>query len=238
MTVIPGKGLWVNKPDKLVGSCAKALRRALDNNNIFPKDPEVTSSSEMKYGFQDTSRGKKARESLDEMPVSVVPLEKSEVPEAWLPQWLAVNLLFEQSGKTTYLTQANLSVFSGISSDDLKRLRFRAEWRMKEVAAPHAQPHWHFHDPLLGTAPDLRPPGGGFESFRASVRPSFLSSSKDPSSEGKDDVFTRVHYAMASGWHKGGQASVENLKEEMIWRWLEGCVCYIREQVQYLLKKA
>ena len=234
----PSEGLRIDDPRKFAKSCAKALRDALDNDKVFEKKPENLPYSGTKYGFHDTLRGCTAREQENEAVVSVIPLERGIVREVWMPQWLAVNISFMQSEAGALLTSVNLSVFSGMFSDEVKELRFRAEWLLKRDVIEHAQPHWHIHRPPFGRPAAAQPPGAGFASFPAPPRPSFPSASKETVPKNTDSTFTHVHYAMASGWHMGRRASVEDIEQGMICPWLEGCIRYIRSQLQHLRSRA
>ncbi len=231
-------GLVIDNPGKFAKSCAKSLREALDNGRVYEKKPERLPENATKYEFQDTSRVCIAREPENQTAVSVIPLEGGLVREPWLPQWLAVSISFRHAGPVARLTAVDLAVYSGLFSDEAKELRFRAEWDIERAALDHAQPHWHVHGPPSGRPAGTQSPGAGFAAFPASPGPSFLTGTEELAPRIPDSIFYRIHYAMASGWHAGGQASIEDIQQDMICQWLGGCIRYIRGQMQFLRDRA
>ncbi|MEA5617848.1 hypothetical protein VB711_08350 [Cronbergia sp. UHCC 0137] len=136
----------------------------------------------------------------------------------------------------------SIRVFKGFITDDKEPL-FRAEWDVLKDDNNHAQPHWHIDKSFLirnfNTSEKL-----SFESllksnevqdFGASIEPNNFADDNADLKEQRDwDNSTKFHFAMASQWHEKGGKHRFDIDKDSLFCWLEGCIQYIKEQLQYV----
>jgi hypothetical protein len=162
--------------------------------------------------------------------------------------WLAVSFsLYSPSGSGgTYLTQVSILIFEGPAGDPEKRPLLRAEWYCKGNYRQdrHAQPHWHIYSSLLNR--DLT--NSTFAFAEVNTAQDFLRQQQEADAEYFEAVSGDVqalgqnelswpqgesfHFAMSSRW----QTSVPNeeLKPEDLGNWMDWCLRYISEQLEYV----
>lgn len=136
----------------------------------------------------------------------------------------------------------SIRVFKGLTTDDKEPL-FRAEWDVLKDDNNHAQPHWHIYKSFLirnsNTSEKL-----SFESllksnevqdFGASTEPNNFADENADLKEQQDwDDSTKFHFAMASQWHEKEGKHRFDIDQDSLLCWLEGCIQYIKEQLQYV----
>ena len=145
---------------------------------------------------------------------------------------LKFNISVISPKKSSYnLTDANLRIFH--LNDSKSQLLFRAEFATNDIGQFHAQPHWQFEpyitktikDSDFNTVLELRDSERGLIDF----------------GQEKSNVLniSRVHFAMTSDWHKPkkdqilGSCQIQ-INEENVVSWLEGCMKYIKNQMDTL----
>lgn len=137
----------------------------------------------------------------------------------------------------------SIRVFKGLATEDKEPL-FRAEWDVLKDDNNHAQPHWHIYKSFLTKDLDTSEKFS-FESLLKSNEVQDFGSSTEPNNFGDEnadlkeqkdwDDSTKFHFAMASQWHeKGGKHRFDIVDQDSLLCWLEGCIQYIKEQLQYV----
>jgi len=149
--------------------------------------------------------------------------------------WLGVSLEFEFVEGERHLSNVCLQIFEGLATDDKKTPLVRAEWDNNQGPGQvlHAQPHWHIYPSRVNREREkqqfvIEP---GIQTFTPGVKEGDFNGISN-SEWNKAEKF---HFAMASRWHIDGKnAHQEKIDTGKLPKWLDGCVSYIRDQLQYL----
>jgi hypothetical protein len=152
-------------------------------------------------------------------------------------RWLhvAIDLHFI-ADKRWRVNHISIGLLQGDPSTTQKEHVLRAEWQIHETADDigHAQPHWHVLSAAgiaeLPTFDEVVEATPGFEEFLAGTQPKLAG----------DGAFGHFHYAMVTDWHhKPSTGPYQVLADEAaLVSWLEGCVRYIRHQLDHVDRKA
>lgn len=132
--------------------------------------------------------------------------------------------------------QISIGLLQGEQSILQKQQVLRAEWQIHDTVddSGHAQPHWHVLSAAgiteLPTFDEVVVATPGFEEFLAEALP-------EPAGDG---TFSHFHYAMVTDWHRSPSTSPCYVlaDEAAVVSWLEGCVRYIRHQLDHVDRKA
>lgn len=144
---------------------------------------------------------------------------------------------------------------SFIPTELLLRVEWDNEPQKEDANYKHAQPHWHIHshktvdlfegmDPdnrtlfleLLDTSAENRVGSIMDERVDMTVNSQIQESSE--STINKDIPSFRFHLAMLAEWDKpGSQKHNKILTDEILKLWLPSCLGYIKDQLEYILKK-
>lgn len=225
-------GLNVGTDHAFKKKCDRALRNALNAHVGLTKQGEFTNVRFLLTGQAQVNEG------LPLLPFAT--LGNMEV-------WIGMAISAESENRKTYIHHVSLQLYVGSSSDTDKIQWMRAEWDPRTPAIAHAQPHWQFvaeRDIDGGgvfSDEDLSPQGtvGGIsDALLTGYMPKpDISITAKPSWRAMLDHF---HYAMATDWHlkvPTGNWRVPSNEDELL-RWIERCICYIREQIEHCNKKA
>lgn len=131
------------------------------------------------------------------------------------------------------------------------QLLLRAEWSNEKSKADsdrvHAQPHWHIHDyRLVDKMEHLTPDDKKFIAEyidEQSRETSILDDDEDgiaipPVPTKKELPMFRFHLAMVADWHRENDTLPNKVLDEPILKiWLPQCLEYIKEQLDYIIKK-
>jgi len=136
------------------------------------------------------------------------------------------------------IAQQNSFLFSGISLKVYKPISgkiiclFRAEWDQVKEATIHAQPHWHAHFTDFERKKDEIINGKEFKSEEVQEFEEVI----EQKVVGIEDLtyFSKFHFAMSADWHNAGKHLFRLRDEIALANWLEGCLKYIIEQLQYV----
>jgi hypothetical protein len=98
----------------------------------------------------------------------------------------------------------SMRVWSGQTTDDMKRL-LRAEWDPYIIGDyPHAQPHWQLDELVM-----------------------------DPSSPYKS-LMHRFHFAMSSNWSEDEKCQQPVNSHRILTKWMKNCLLYVKSQIKLL----
>jgi len=143
---------------------------------------------------------------------------------------ISLGVTFVKLGSRSFL-------FSGISlkvykySPENFNCFLRAEWDALKEDDVHAQPHWHI-DYVDAVLTQKESSGLVFEIEPQEFGMGHLEKVGDLISE-----LSKFHYAMASSWHVKGDHLVKLEDEDSLANWLEGCLGYIRSQLEFICCK-
>lgn len=140
--------------------------------------------------------------------------------------WYGLRLSFNRWKERDYSLD-QVSFFSAVG-DSLIVPIIRAEWHYSAVMDPksdHAQPHWHFL-PSQGDRPQL-------QQDNQQPRDFFGEEAED-----KNFDWSRLHLAMAAGWHKSLPHKAEFISNAEVCAWIGGLVEYSLSQLRYGMQKS
>lgn len=206
----------VKNPQRFIRECRRIVARLLDRRHLHIQD--VTRPRGRRYLLcgVDATKAEAGDRAYEVIPFCRVGAKT---------YWLATSLdLVDDRGHR--LANVSLVVFEGEATDPLKTPVLRAEWDSEypDAAGLHAQPHWHVYSSQLA---QTRP--GERARFRT------LTDAKPfvpDGSERQRDANGRFHFAMASQWHVTGRGSHRfDLEADGLYKWLDGCLSYIRSQL-------
>ena len=162
------------------------------------------------------------------------------LPLPSVAQWLhvAIDLKFVEN-HLWRVEHVSIGLLYGEPSTSLKKPMLRAEWQIHEKTdnSGHAQPHWHILSAAeIGT--ELPKFEEIIETSSMAQFGNFLTESQ-PIVENTEG-FAHFHYAMMADWHiTPSQGPCHSLDSEAsLVSWLEGCVRYIRHQVEHVTRKS
>lgn len=127
-------------------------------------------------------------------------------------------------------------------------LLLRVEWsNLKEEEVNHAQPHWHVHSYKYDNFLDKASPQCK-DFIKEALREendSFINSYLEEKSENiersnfvKEIPPYKFHLAMLADWHlKNSSSNNKELTQDILKIWLPKCLEYIKEQIEYILKR-
>lgn len=148
--------------------------------------------------------------------------------------WLSTQLAFVFSSGAYELNWISMTVFEGERSDQVKNPLLRAEWAETDSSqrADHAQPHWH----VYGRRERLMQQGGGVERWNFDEDSAAHGGEEEPSQIPMTAFnLARFHFAMASQWQDSGRGvHLQAFAEEKVLSWLDGCLSYIVDQLEYI----
>lgn len=198
-------------PASFVDMCIPLLREHFQNQNLaFNPTPRARNV----VHFELSGPGQQSATARETYAVHQIPVPADEL------YWAAVNLELTFTNPYHALTSVQLVVFRGPAWQN-KEPYFRAEWHCsdEDLRASHAQPHWHIYVPptqnsqrILEFAP--------VRHFDPAPNATLAAS--------------KFHFAMAANWHVAGAGAHKSSLETSaaLCNWLDGCLRYIREQLQ------
>jgi len=226
-------GVAISNTNDLRKDCASAINRALKIRHLrftnLKRVPGDCCISEL------TGQGAtiaEAKYRCQVIPI-LVPIRRDIL-------WLAVTLEMWSGTRGCYLMSAGLQVFEGQAQDDIKKPLIRGEWRCTpdDRTAEHAQPHWHIYPATITeVSEDSR------AEFRLETEiQQFNAESRDLATIGVRfrDWYRgeHFHFAMASRWDtEGVESHKRDLDAANLPDWLQGCVTYTLQQLQYVDRK-
>jgi hypothetical protein len=150
------------------------------------------------------------------------------------PYWLGANITFEPYLGKYALKSVSIKLYRGPAIEK-KTALLRAEWDIpdKNSSYAHAQPHWHAYPGIsLEAIPLINSPIEGIEAM--SEVPTQVAIVQQPVTSA-DDI-SDFHLAMSSSWHvpKTGSHQLLLDDEAGILSWIDGCVCYVIDQLMFL----
>jgi len=220
----------VTSVDSLGRKCAHALKQALElQHEVFHTKRERTPSVSL-YFFD--ALKVEAEISGENRPV---------LPLPGASQWFHVTIDLRFIEKNAWrVNHVSIGLLHGDISSTHKKPMLRAEWQSHEKAdkSGHAQPHWH----VLGAIGIQEPEPPKFEEIvEASSSTQFEAFLREsPLEAEKDDGYAHFHYAMVTDWHvtpSHGPSHTMDSEASLI-SWLEGCVRYIRHQLDHVARKS
>lgn len=158
--------------------------------------------------------------------------EKVKVIKWFDDFWLYFEIKYypSQKGKE-FSANITISIFQGISEDEIKTQLFRAEWENFTNNNIHPQPHWHiypfkyeskYHEDfekfMKFKAEDV-----GFENIIKQTNKTNLININD------------FHFAINGNWIKEDENHIHELKNaEDLFKWLYGILGHIKSQLEYV----
>jgi len=242
-------GFSVDSITALETDCKRVLRSALGNNSLGFDKITVSGGRTMlalkdQHGIKAEARGV----------YYVVPLLQGILSENY---WISVSLEVLHLPVADVLKGVSLIIFKGGATDPHKVALIRAEWdSTNDISkdAPglkHAQPHWHIYPSNVNPSLTLLDSDlEHHEPVTYEFDPALAEDEKVVDNEESKEEFnevvsewnggTRFHFAMASQWHiSGKEAHCEALdSSDKLFKWLDGCLQYIKLQLIYLQSKA
>ncbi|MCC6866566.1 MAG: hypothetical protein IT280_10450 [Ignavibacteria bacterium] len=205
-------------PDKVANLCASILRKYSDTTEI-----EIIPYLDNKEFYSSVAK-KGAIEN--QFPIESGTLIKTV--KFYKCFWINVSINFKEKVITaknfTYdLESVNIKIFN--FENDISELIIRAEWT-NTLSSIHAQPHWQVHPRTEIVAQNI-------DDFNSLLK---LEQSRDLFDTTKSSKFKiqKFHFAMASKWQDGKTDShLNNLNDKTVKNWLDGCLCYIKQQLDY-----
>jgi hypothetical protein len=141
--------------------------------------------------------------------------------------WLSLSLNFDDTPGSIHVREASIKIFTGLESDDAKRLVFRAEWRAVQAPSEkHGQPHWHFHEDARPSIAALAPMTHIERLEPAAAAPSWTQTIQ-PSSH------YHMHYPMASLFHdNNADCVVRSGTVKKLHDWIRLTVEYVHRELR------
>lgn len=201
------------KTPREIKECREQIARILVQPYLFVRSLTLE-LSRRRYYFHtiDSSQAE-----IGDRVYSVIPFFEKGIIKYWLGASVDV-----EAGRECFLKDVSLVMFEGVSSDPIKNAAFRAEWHdFNDTGCKHAQPHWHVYSVIDES---VREDGSifGKEPQMEEFKPNILTSNR------------QFHFAMGSQWHLKSDSHICQLDFENLYKWLDGCVNYIRGQFEYL----
>lgn len=227
--VTPKLRCSVTSVDGLARKCARALKLALDlKQDVLHSKRERTPSVSLYFFAAPKVEAEIRGENRPVLPLSTT-------------RWLHVAIDLRSIDKSVWhVHHVSVGVLQGETTSMLKKSVLRAEWQSSEESdtSGHGQPHWH----VLGAAgvqdPDLPNFDEIVEASSATQFGAFLGAPQ--AGHDASSAYAHFHYAMVTDWHvspsRGPCRSLDD--EASLVAWLEGCVCYIRHQLNHVERKA
>lgn len=219
---IAGKGLLVADRLRLAKALAQSLKHGAGLKHC--QHQELTRAGGLCYEFT---------EGGTVIPVAgrkVFELLQGDIQTYWLG--LKVDFVHETKWGDL-LTHASLAVFCGTSPQSAVPL-FRAEWDPRATSSGHAQPHWNLQSEVLrrDLASPMRFSPDEFQRPRWNPTDTDVHIAFAETPANSLDWMSDFHFAMSSTWHENkGTHSPCQATEELLQRWVRGCVEYIRAQL-------
>ncbi|MGQ0829358.1 MAG: hypothetical protein ACT4ON_13300 [Bacteroidota bacterium] len=222
-------------PDALVNPITQLLKKKLGKKDL--EIDNVSSVTDLKvYSFTAGEGGIYISDEENSRTEFIIPLLKAPNDE---PYWIGFSLILKKINKKPhyYLYHVGIRIYQGQVTSDQKRKVLRAEWMIDEGTKDHAQPHWHVHNIFPKQLNELKPPKKFVE--EETIVDFNLENQTDINPTNtlyNTDELKAFHFAMSSQWHK--KASHNNIlgsQNELI-QWLDGCIDYIVNQLQYISK--
>lgn len=215
----------ITSEENLRQKCALALKRALDLGHVHHEKKQRGITTSLYFYSQPLVeaeiRGKNRR---------VLPMPDGK---RWLH--IAIDLHFI-ADKYWRVNHISIGLLQGDPSSTQKEAVLRAEWQIHQALddSGHAQPHWHVLSaagigelPLFDEVVEAEP---GFEAFLDKPQPTPKT----------DQVFGHFHYAMVTDWHRTTSSGPYQVlaNDAALVSWIEGCVRYIRHQLDHVDRKS
>jgi len=212
-------------PNKFLSRCGKAVCDAIGRpRNSFDHCDDLANKRKCYILNGPLSTQAEA----DKRSYKTVPFFESETERFWLSALVEI----EFQCKVSRLAKIGLLLFRGDATDTEKFPLLRAEWDIPGVIEGgeiHAQPHWHIYQSSV----DIET----FKSEDDFERSSFASKGIPAKYDSEWDEAKKFHFAMASRWLEKSRASHQELVViDLIPKWMERCLTYIRGQLDYLHK--
>ena len=201
------------KTPREIKECREQIARILAQPYLFVRSLPLE-SSKSRYYFHtiDSSQAE-----IGDRVYSVIPFFEKGMGKYWLGASVDV-----EAGRKCFLKDVSLVVFKGESSDPVKNAAFRAEWHDFEATEQkHAQPHWHVYSIIDESVQ---------ESESIFIRETQIKEFKP----NRLTLNRQFHFAMGSQWHLNSDSHICQLDFDNLYKWLDGCVNYIRGQFDYL----
>jgi len=215
---------FVASQERLARKCGQALKEALGLDHVKCSRWEHPGATSL-YFF-----------SSPLVEAEIRGRNRPVLPLSGDKRWLHIAVDLQFIAKQCWrVSQVSIGLLQGDPSNPHKVPVLRAEWQIHEAAdtSGHAQPHWHVlnaaevaelpkFDAVMQAAP-------GFEAFLAPRQ----------STTGNGEAFGHFHYAMVTDWHRPPSASLYHVlqDEAALVSWVDGCVRYIRHQLDYVDRK-
>jgi hypothetical protein len=218
----------VSDPEAFAKLCRKAIAKAIGNEGLGFSLHSRSEGNRTLY----TLSGDGATSAEAKYRYSVIPFQEAQSTKLWL----AASLEFEFQ-KLYRLVNVSLLIFEGEALDERKLALLRAEWESPQsnTSASHAQPHWHIYPSRLNrlisdTGSEFKPE----EDVQPFVLEDVQIDSRNVLSTELDRL-KKFHLAMSARWHVEGSGShLEEIQLKYVLKWLEGCLSYIRSQLEYV----
>ena len=205
--------IFKGRDPKEISECRKQMAKILEQPYLFVKRLPLESSNR-RYYFHTIDSSK--AETSDRV-YSVIPFFE----EGDVKYWLGASVDIE-AGRECFLKDVSLIVFEGERTDPVKNAAFRAEWHdFDDTEHRHAQPHWHVYsiiDESIQESRSILGEGPEIKDFKA----------------GRLVPNRQFHFAMGSQWQLDSDLHMCRLDFNNLYKWLNGCVNYIRGQFRYL----
>lgn len=220
-TEIASRGLLVADREKLAKALATALKQGAALKHC--------------HAVEGARAGGLCYEFIAGSPIPVGGRKVFEILQGSLQTyWLGLKVDFVHESKLgDLLTHASMAVFCGLSPDSALPL-FRAEWDPRGTSSNHAQPHWNMQDQILRR--ELSPPARftpeKFEHTRWQPEGTDSDHKETDAPSSSLKWLSDFHFAMSAKWHEDqGNHSPCPASEDLLKRWVQGCVSYIRDQL-------
>lgn len=237
--------------------CGDAVQRALACSSIVSEQVDST-RGELWFLKEPTTASIALDDDAGSIPVTPIRSGRSSTRLFWIAPGFRLNL----GGGATIVEHATMRLYSGGLSAREKHLVVRGEWEFREtkkaIEKGHAQPHWHFHsvegeepavaDPTTMAAQLSEAPPDVTETLLSDLLASLTTSSdiddrvastatesrRTPRSTNEQ----KIHFPMAARWATLPLSCRETDRtEEAIYKWFQGVICYIRQQVELVAEK-
>lgn len=205
----------VKDPKKFIKECRRIVAQLLSRRHLHIQDKERPRGRRYLLCGVDATRAE-----VGDRTYEVIPFCRVGAKTYWLAT--SLDLVIDRGHR---LANVSLVVFEGEATDALKTPIMRAEWDSEypDEANLHAQPHWHVYSSQLA---EPRP------EERARFKPLTDAKPFVPDDLKQHDTNSGFHFAMASQWHLAGRGSHRlELEAEELFKWLDGCLSYIRSQL-------
>ena len=236
--------------DNLANRCQSAIRRATGVSWASFKKVSATKSRKNLLELTGIGITKAIADGQEHSVVPLVTIRPTDVTPG--PQyWVASKLEYDSEPKSKALCLISIQLFifqGGLANEDEKRALIRIEWDCREgyLLDPHAQPHWHVYSSILTPSEedfdssDLSEEDVMLDFETSSFDDVTLSLQTDLEDNSAWPGGARFHFALAADWQKPlTSPSYQNheLKIEQLGNWIERCLTYVKEQLEYIDEK-